>query len=245
MLCETERSVGFDTAVNTVTEALMKLSFTAASHDRVMVVEVMGRDAGHLALHSGIAGGADVILLPEIPFSIENVSKRLRRSKQLLGRLFAIIVVAEGAHTCAGQNRTYVDAAGVEHLRGIGEYVASELVKVSGELDSRVVVLGHVQRGGMPSALDRVLATAFGTAAVDALARGESDVMVAWQNNRVVTVPLADVVAAGAVGVQLDSPFVSTAIASGIYLGELPIPCAGVDAATATATTTTSPAGSS
>lgn len=219
----TERSVGFDTAVNTIVDALYRLTFTAASHDRVMVVEVMGRDAGHLALHAGIAGGADCILLPEIPYSIENVCQKIAELKDRWGRKFAIVVVAEGAKTSTGESRYYTDSHGERRLRGIGEYVADEICRVSGnEIEARVTVLGHVQRGGVPSAFDRLLATAFGKKAVDLIAEEKYGHMVAWQNGDVVTVPLDDVFRKGTQPVNPNSGLVHTARALGIYIGDLP-----------------------
>lgn len=219
----TERSVGFDTAVNTIVDALYRLTFTAASHDRVMVVEVMGRDAGHLALHAGIAGGADCILLPEIPYSIENVCQKISELKDRWGRKFAIVVVAEGAKTSSGESRYYRDSHGELRLRGIGEYVADEICRVSGNsIEARVTVLGHVQRGGVPSAFDRLLATAFGKAAVDLIAEERYGRMVAWQNGEVVSVSLDDVFHKGTQPVNPDSGLVHTARALGIYIGDLP-----------------------
>ena len=216
----TERSVGFDTAINTVTDALEKLNFTASSHDRVMVVEVMGRTPGHLALHAGVAGGADAILIPEIPYSIEKVCEKINRVREILDRHHAIIVVAEGAQTPAGESRTYTDALGEVRLRGIGEYVADQICHVSGkELESRVMVLGHIQRGGWPSAFDRLLATEFGKAAVDLVAQQQYDRMVAWQCGKVTSVSLGDVIAKGTVLVNPHDSLVQTARAIGIYVG--------------------------
>ena len=218
----TERSVGFDTAVNTVTEAIEKLSFTASSHDRVMVVEVMGRTAGHLALHAGIAGGADAILIPEIPYSIEKICTKINRIRDSLGRNFAIVVVAEGAQTPDGESRTYTDALGEVRLRGIGEYIADRICLASGkEIEARVTVLGHVQRGGTPSAFDRLLATQFGKAAVDLVAAEQYDRMVAWQCGKVTDIPLSDVIAQGTVLVDPHDSLVQTARAIGTYLGDL------------------------
>lgn len=218
----TERSVGFDTAVSTVTEAIEKLSFTASSHDRVMVVEVMGRTAGHLALHAGIAGGADAILIPEIPYSIEKICTTINQIQEILGRHFAIVVVAEGAQTPDGESRTYTDALGEVRLRGIGEYVADRICFASNkELEARVTVLGHVQRGGTPTAFDRLLATQFGKAAVDLVASEQYDRMVAWQCGKVTSVPLSDVIAKGTMLLTPNDSLVQTAQAIGIYVGEL------------------------
>ena len=218
----TERAVGFDTAVNTVTEAIEKLSFTASSHDRVMVVEVMGRTAGHLALHAGIAGGADAILIPEIRYSIDKICAKVKRLRENLDRHFAIIVVAEGAQTPDGESRTYTDALGEVRLRGIGEYLADRICLTSGkELEARVTVLGHVQRGGSPSAFDRMLATQFGKAAVDLVASEQYDRMVAWQCGKVTSVSLGDVIAKGTVLVDPNDSLVQTAQAISTYVGEV------------------------
>lgn len=151
----TNRSIGFDTAVNTVTEALFRLTSTAASHDRVMVVEVMGRTAGHLALHAGIAGGADVILIPEIPYSIDNLYRKLAELHDRWQRRFAIVVVAEGARTAEGE--MLIQENGKERfemprLGGMGQYIADQLSHYKGDraLETRVTVLGHIQRGAFP-----------------------------------------------------------------------------------------------
>ena len=218
----TERAIGFDTAVNTVTDAIEKLSFTASSHDRVMVVEAMGRTAGHLALHAGIAGGADAILIPEIPYSVENICAKVNRIRENVGRNFAIVVVAEGAQTPDGESRTYTDAMGEVRLRGIGEYLADRICVTSGQkLEARVTVLGHVQRGGTPSAFDRLLATQFGKAAVDLVASEQYDRMVAWQYGRVTNVSLSDVIAQGTILVDPHSSLVQTAQAITTYVGEV------------------------
>jgi ATP-dependent phosphofructokinase / diphosphate-dependent phosphofructokinase len=224
----TERSVGFDTAVNTVTDALYRLTFTASSHDRVMIVEVMGRDAGHLALHAGIAGGADIILIPEIPYSIVSVCNKIAEQRDKWGRRFAIVVVAEGAKTEQG-SVVVIEGINKERtlprLGGIGHYIADQILRCSETIkpEIRVTVLGHVQRGGIPSALDRLLATAFGKAAVDLVAQEKYGQMVAWQNNQVVSVPLEEVLSQSSL-VNPNSFLIETAQALGIYVGELPTP---------------------
>jgi 6-phosphofructokinase 1 len=218
----TERAVGFDTAVNTVTESIQKLIYTASSHDRVMVVEVMGRTAGHLALHAGIAGGADVILIPEIPYSVEKICEKIDHIRTVIDRHYAIVVVAEGAPTPAGESRTYTDALGGKRLRGIGEYLADQICRVSNmELEARHMVLGHIQRGGAPSAFDRLLATEFGKVAVDLVAEEQFDRMVAWQCGTVARVPLQEVIERGTILVEPDSSLIQTARAVGTYVGEL------------------------
>lgn len=221
-LALTERSIGFDTAVNTITDALNRLTYTAASHDRVMVVEVMGRAAGHLALHAGIAGGADVILIPEIPYSIANLCQKIAELRDKWGRRFAIVVVAEGVTTETGTTSVYTDSLGQVCLRGIGQYIAEQVAHWSArKIDTKVTVLGHVQRGGMPSAIDRIIATAFGKAAVDLIAQGQYDQMVTWQRGEVVNVPLEDVLRQSPCPVNPNDFLVQTARALGVYIGEL------------------------
>lgn len=218
----TELAVGFDTAVNTIVDALSRLSYTAASHDRVMVVEVMGREAGHLALHAGIAGGADVILIPEIHYSIEKVCQEIAELRDRWDRRFAIVVVAEGAKTTDGQERYYTDNLGQVRLRGIGDYIADQISYCSHKtIEARVTVLGHVQRGGTPSALDRILATSFGKTAVDLIAQEDYQKMVAWQNGRVVSIPIDQVTSKSPILVSRDHPLVQTARALGTYIGDL------------------------
>jgi ATP-dependent phosphofructokinase / diphosphate-dependent phosphofructokinase len=190
----TELTFGFVTALDIATEALDRLHTTAESHDRVMILEVMGRHAGWIALHSGIAGGADVILIPEIPFSLEVVAEKVR-ARDKAGSNFSIIVVAEGAIEI-GHDLVYQDTGDPYHaprLGGIGQHLQRDLQKVTGR-ETRCVVLGHLQRGGRPNAFDRMLATNFGSCAVRALANGERGVMVALQAGDVVTVPLTDAI---------------------------------------------------
>jgi len=215
----TEKVVGFDTAVNTVVDALNRLTFTAASHDRVMIVEVMGRSAGHLALQAGIAGGADCILIPEIPYSIKGACSHLRELRDNWGRRFGIVVVAEGARI-AKDSCCYPQCETAKPSCGMGQYIADEIRNCShNQLDIRVSVLGHIQRGGIPSAGDRLLASAFGKAAVDLIAKGETAKMVAWQNGEVVAVPLVHVIAKSPSLVKPDNFLVKTAQSLGIYMG--------------------------
>ncbi|PSB05300.1 ATP-dependent 6-phosphofructokinase [Merismopedia glauca] len=213
----TERAIGFDTAVNTITNALNWLTFTAASHDRVMVVEVMGREAGHLALHSGIAGGADVILIPEISYSIKEVCRHLAELRDRWQRRFAIIVVAEGIHPTHDANSRSNQKLSCSK----GQYIADCIAECSAyPVDTRVSVLGHIQRGGIPSALDRLTAAAFGKTAVDLIAKGQSHQMVAWQNGQVVAVPIEQVRELSPLAVAPHSDLVQTARALGIYVGQ-------------------------
>ena len=191
-LGHTERAIGFSSAVEVATEAVDRLHVTAASHSRVMVLEVMGRDAGHIALSAGIAGGADVILIPEIPYTLEAVCAKIDERRR--GRNFSIVVVAESVRGPAGEPVTYKDAHGQSRYGGIGALVAHQ-VGLRTHAETRVTVLGHVQRGGSPAPLDRVLASAFGVPAVDLIAAGRFDRMVAWQNRAVVDVAIEEAVA--------------------------------------------------
>jgi len=214
----TELTFGFVTALDIATEALDRLHTTAESHDRVMILEVMGRHAGWIALHSGIAGGADVILIPEIPFSLEAVAEKIR-ARDLTGSNFSIIVVAEGAIEI-GHELVYQDKGDVHHaprLGGIGHHLQHDLEDLTGR-ETRCVVLGHLQRGGRPNAFDRMLATNYGTYAVRAVAQGESGVMVALQAGDVVTVPLTEAIK-GIKTVPPNGQLVRTARDTGISFG--------------------------
>jgi 6-phosphofructokinase 1 len=189
-LGETDLAFGFETALEMATDAVDRLHTTGESHGRVMLVEVMGRHAGWIALLAGIAGGADVILIPEIPFHPEKIaSKIVQREAQ--GRKFSIIVVAEGAHASGGQPvyLTSGGSKGERRLGGIAECVAQDIIQRT-ERDARVVVLGHLQRGGSTSAFDRVIASACGAAAIRAIASAKFGQLLAWKGTEVVAVPL-------------------------------------------------------
>jgi len=189
----TDVTFGFQTAVQIATDAIDRLHTTAESHNRVMVVEVMGRHAGWIATHAGIAGGADAILVPERPFEIEELVAQLRRRHER--RTFSIVVVAEGAMPRAGtmqiREGTAADAFGHPRLGGIGVTLEGEIEKRTG-FETRVTILGHVQRGGTPVAYDRVLATRFGVAAMAAVAGGRSGVMVGLRGTQIVEVSLEE-----------------------------------------------------
>jgi len=192
----TDVTSGFDTALQVATEAIDRLHTTAESHNRILVVEVMGRSAGWIALHSGIAGGADVILIPEIPFDIDQVCRLIQR-RHARGRYFSIVVAAEGATPKAGTMELLtgeVDEFGHPRLGGIGHRLEQEIEKRTG-YETRATVLGHVQRGGTPTAFDRVLATRLGLAAIDAAHAGEWGMMTALHGNEIKLVALADAVA--------------------------------------------------
>ena len=193
----TDMTFGFDTAVHVATEAIDRLHTTAESHNRVMVVEVMGRHAGWIALHSGLAGGADVILIPERPFDIEEVCRLIRR-RHSRGRYFSIVVVAEGATPTEGTMELAaadVDEFGHVRLGGIGQRLEREIEQRTG-FETRATVLGHTQRGGTPTAFDRVLATRLGVAAIDAAHEGRWGMMPALRGSKVELVPLREAVAA-------------------------------------------------
>jgi ATP-dependent phosphofructokinase / diphosphate-dependent phosphofructokinase len=198
-VAETDYCIGFDTAVSTVADALDKLHTTASAHHRVLVVEVMGRDAGWVATFGGLAGGADYIFAPEEPSSISDVCKHLERRRGL-GKTFSIIVVAEGAKIEevqeAGTEESNKDSFGHVRLdlRGLGETVAREIERRTG-FETRSVVLGHVQRGGPPTVFDRVLATRLGVFAADLVKDGRFGLMAALQGNQIVAVPLKDALA--------------------------------------------------
>jgi 6-phosphofructokinase 1 len=194
----TDVTFGFDTALQIATEAIDRLHTTAESHNRILVVEVMGRHAGWIALHSGIAGGADVILIPEVPFDIEEVCERIRR-RHARGRYFSIVVASEGAIPKDGamtQESGELDEFGHPRLvkRGIGQFLEHEIERRTG-FETRATVLGHVQRGGTPTAFDRVLATRFGLAAIDAAHDGAFGMMASLRGTEIKLVPLADAVA--------------------------------------------------
>ena len=193
----TDMTFGFDTALQVATDAIDRLHTTAESHHRNLVVEVMGRAAGWIALHSGLAGGADVILIPERPFDIEEVCRLIRRRHER-GRYFAIVVAAEGATPVEGTMETVagtgVDEFGHARLGGIGQRLEREIEERTG-YETRTTVLGHVQRGGTPTAFDRVLATRLGVAAIDAATDRRWGVMSALRGQRIELVPLEEAVA--------------------------------------------------
>jgi len=198
-LAGTDYTFGFDTAVNIATEAIDRVHTTAEAHNRVMVVEVMGRDAGWIAIHSGVAGGADVILIPEQPFDIDEVADTIRQRHDS-GRYFSIVVVAEGAKFSADVDPKHgapvvqdmgKDEFGHARLGGIGNILAREIEKRT-HFETRTVVLGHIQRGGSPSAFDRMLATRYGLAAIDMVHRQDYGCMAALRGNKLISIPLGE-----------------------------------------------------
>jgi 6-phosphofructokinase 1 len=217
-LAATFMTFGFDTAVMTATDALDKLHSTAESHSRVMVVELMGRTTGWIALHAGVGGSADVILIPEISFDLETVCEAIRE-RDRIGRRYSIVVVAEGAAPAGSQAMTKEKKEiGTEaRLGGIAEWLAGEIAARTGK-ETRSLVLGHLQRGGGPTSFDRLMALRFGTAAVRTLSEGKTDVMVALRPPVVIAVPLVEAVV-GRRAVPLDGDTIATARSLGICLG--------------------------
>jgi ATP-dependent phosphofructokinase / diphosphate-dependent phosphofructokinase len=215
----TVTTFGFDTAVNTALEAIDKLHTTAESHDRVMVMEVMGRDAGFIALHAGVAGTADVILIPEIPYDIQKVCEKIRY-RDSVGRLFSIVVVAEGAFPRGGHSHTLGESlpGQARRIGGVAEAIAREIQQLTGK-ETRSLVLGHLQRGGMPTGYDRLLATRFGGAAVRAIADEKWGEMVALQSPHIVTIPIEEVLGETK-RVDPSHDVVQTARATGISFGD-------------------------
>lgn len=209
----TERAIGYSTAVAIATEALDRLQPTGTSHERTMVLEVMGRDAGHIAIAAAIAGGADVVLIPEVRWRLDRVVDHIA-GLRAAGRTSALVVVAEAA----GHSDESPDAEADAPDHGIGEWLAKRLARATGA-EARATVLGHVQRGAMPTAEDRLLATALGVRAVDLLAEGKADRMVSWWNRQVIDVPLEKVVGKSRT-VDPQGALVRTARAVGICLGD-------------------------
>ncbi len=194
-LVGTDYTFGFQTAVSLACEALDRLHTTAESHHRVIILEVMGRHAGWIALEAGLAGGADAILIPEKPFDVDEVCGYIRQRKDR-GRYFSLVVAAEGAKPKGGEEIVYssgVDEFGHAKLGGVGYYLGKEIEKRM-DIETRVVVLGHIQRGGSPIAFDRVLATRYGVAAIDLASQGKFGRMVALRGNKITSVPLKEVV---------------------------------------------------
>lgn len=216
----TERTFGFDTAVAMATEAVDRLHTTAESHHRVMALEVMGRYAGWIALHSGIAGGADVILIPEIPYDIDSIIKKIE-DRKAKGKNFSIVVVAEGAKPVGGElSVARVVKGSFEPIRlgGAGEKLVREIEERTG-IESRCTVLGYLQRGGSPSSYDRILSTRYGVAAAEACLRGEYNVMVSLENDQIVTVYIQKAASSPRL-VPVDSEIIRTGRQIGICFGD-------------------------
>ncbi len=215
----TVTTFGFDTAVNTAIEAIDKLHTTAESHDRVIVMEVMGRDAGFIALHSGVAGTADVILIPELPYDINKVCEKIM-ARDRAGRQFSIVVAAEGAFARGGSSSTMGESLPGQARRvgGVADILAREIQEITGK-ETRSLVLGHLQRGGSPTGYDRLLATRFGGAAVRAVADEKWGHMVALQTPHIVTIPIEEALRE-LKRVDITHDVVTTARATGISFGD-------------------------
>jgi len=219
-LCGTEITFGHYTAVMTAAEALDKVHTTASSHHRVMVVELMGRYAGWLALHAGVASGADVILIPEIPFKLEAVAERCRQRSRI-GKGFTIVAAAEGARPVGGDvfvDHIVEDSPDPIRLGGVGKFVTNQVEQLTG-IDSRSIVLGHIQRGGSPTPVDRILATRFGYHAFELLTAGRFGRVVVQQGGRVTSVPISEV-ADKVRTVPPDHPLIRAAKAVGTCFGD-------------------------
>lgn len=217
-LSATETTFGFHSAVDVATEALDRLHSTAEAHDRVMLLEVMGRDAGHIALHAGIAGGADVIVLPEIPYDIDRICGKIR-SRQAIGRLFTLIIVAEGAAPMGGTREKTAKrhGRGVVRTGGPANALARQIAERM-EVETRVTVLGHLQRGGSPIPYDRILATRFGVKAAELVEQGRWGEIAVLRNERVIGVPISEAVAVNR-KVDPDGELVAVARAVGVEFG--------------------------
>ena len=214
----TDSSIGFDTAVQVATQALDNLHSTAVSHSRSMILEVMGRDAGHIALSAGIAGGADVILIPEIKYSIDGIINKLNEMK-IRNVKHSLIVVAEAVKKESGDKVIHKFKDGQRRLGGIGEYIANEIMTKT-DVECRVTALGHVQRGAPPTANDRILASAFGVYSVDLLHQKKFDRMVGWKDRKIIDVPITKAIQTYK-NVERSDPLVETALSLGIYVGEV------------------------
>lgn len=217
----TEFSIGFQTAVQYCTSSIDSLELTARSHKRAMIVEIMGRDAGHLALHSALAGNADVCLIPEIPYTIDGIINKLKEVKKR-GRNHAIIAVSEGLKTESGSPVTSnKNMVGETIYGGIGQYLCGEISKRYNDFQFRVTTLGHLQRSGVPVAFDRLLASLFGAKAIELLAEGQDNKMVIWRNGEVSYVDLPEVVKTGTTLVDVNGKYVKAAKDLGMYIGEI------------------------
>ncbi len=215
-IAQTERAIGFSTALEIVTESIDRLHSTAESHRRIMVVEVMGRDAGHIALSAGIAGGADVILIPEIPIDFTQLVAHIK-ALYARGRNSAVVVVSEAVRTPEGEQLVHAFGETQKRLGGIGQRLGDFLAQETG-IETRSTALGYVQRGGDPGAHDRILASALGTHAAELIAQGQTDRMVAWRDGQVIDVPLDTVVNVNQF-VDPKGVLVRTARGLGIYVG--------------------------
>lgn len=217
----TEFSIGFSTACQVCTDAIDSLASTARSHSRALILEVMGRDAGHLALHSAIAGGADVCLVPEIPYSIDGIVKKLKKIK-LSGRNYAVIVAAEGVKKeNQGIKKITANLANKNKHIHIGQYLSEEIAKKYKGFVTRVTVLGHLQRAGIPNAFDRMIGTLFGTKAVYLLSTDQTNKLVVWEDGEVKVHELDEVIKAGTTPLDVNGDYVRAAKDMDMYIGDL------------------------
>lgn len=217
----TEFSVGFNSACQVCTSAIDSLDATARSHSRALILEVMGRDAGHLAMHSALAGGADVCLVPEIPYKIDSIIEKLKEIKTS-GRSHAVLVVSEGIKTENGEHITGAkNLIGENVYGGVGQYLSAELNKRLPDFQTRVTTLGHLQRSGIPTAFDRMLAAVFGAKAVELLEKGETNKMVVWEDGEAKAYSLEEVVKKGTTLLNVHGDYVKAAQKIGMYVGEI------------------------
>ena len=217
----TEFSVGFNSAVQVCMDAVDSLNLTARSHHRALILEVMGRDAGHLAMHAALAGMADVCLVPEIPYKIDSIINKLKAVKAS-GRNHAVIVVSEGIKNENGEHLIGAqNLIGEKVYGGIGDYLSAEINKRYKEFQTRVTRLGHGQRAGAPTAFDRTLAAVFVTKAVELLDKGETNRMVIWKGGKVSSAAIEEVIKEGTTLLNPDSDYVKAAVATGMYVGEV------------------------
>ena len=215
---DNDLSIGYDTAVNVATNALDMLQPTAASHKRAMILEVMGRDAGHIALNAGIAGGADIILIPEIKYSLKSIAKHIEKIK-LKERSHILIVIAEAVRKEDGSKAYVKYLNGQVRLGGIGNYISDRVSNMT-KVETRVTVLGHLQRGAQPSHKDRLIASAFGVYAVDMIAQKKFNRIVVWQNRKITDIDI-DKVAGKSKTIDIKDPLIKVAKALDIYVGEI------------------------
>ena len=220
-LAHTDYTFGFDTAVTVATDGLDRVRTTGMSHHRIMVVEIMGRGAGWMTLHAGIAGAADAILIPEIPYDINKVAEKIQQDKAK-GKDFSIVAVAEGAKSLDGKqvvSKIIEDSADSIRLGGVGALVADQLEKLTGS-EARATTLGHIQRGGTPTSRDRILSARYGYAAVELCMNGGFGRMVALQGDKIIDVSLEDVIGQKTKNVDPNGEFVTLAKAMGICFGD-------------------------
>ena len=217
----TDFSVGFSSALQECVDAVDALNNTARSHHRVIIVEVMGRDAGHLAMHTALAGYADVCLVPEIPYTIEGVVKKLQEVRAS-GRSHSIVVISEAIKTLSGESvSSATNMLGEKVYGGVSEYLNREISKLLPDFQTRTMKMGHLPRGNNPVAIDRIMATIFGAKAVELIEQNHTDEMVALKDSHVISVPLEEVVKAGTRLLDVNGVYVQTAKELGIYIGEI------------------------